>query len=50
MATSFGLNGHHQATSQKLKKSGTYSAKSSICMGSYKSYKLKILHYMYQTF
>jgi len=27
MATSFGHNGHHQAISQKVKKSGTYSAK-----------------------
>jgi len=34
MATSFGLGGHHQAISHKFKKSGTNSAKSSICMGS----------------
>jgi hypothetical protein len=33
MATSFGLEGHHQAISHKFKKSGTYSAKSSIYMG-----------------
>jgi hypothetical protein len=32
MATIFG---HHQAISQKLKKAGTYSAKSSIYMGSH---------------
>jgi len=50
MVTSFGLNGHHQAISQKLIKSGTYGAKSSIYMGSYKSYKLTALHYVYQTF
>jgi len=49
MATSFGLNDHHQAISQTLKKCGTYSAKSSIYMGSYISCKFKILHYMYQT-
>ena len=27
LATSFGHNGHHQSISQKLIKSGTYSAK-----------------------
>jgi len=35
MANSFGHNGHHQATSQKLKKIGTYSAQPSICTGSH---------------
>jgi len=35
MATSFGHNGHHQAISQKLKKAGTYSARSSIYVGSH---------------
>jgi hypothetical protein len=35
MATSFAHKGHHQATSQKLKKAGTYSAKSSVDMGSH---------------
>ena len=34
MATIFGHNSHHQAISQKLKKAGTYSAKSSVYMGS----------------
>ena len=34
MATSFGHNGHHQATSQKLKKASTCSAKSPVYMGS----------------
>ena len=34
MATSIGHNGHHQTISQKLKKAGTYSGKSSIDMGS----------------
>jgi hypothetical protein len=33
MATSFGHNGRHQIISQKLKKAGTYGAKSSIYMG-----------------
>jgi len=33
MATSFGHNGHNQTISQKIKKAGTYSAKSSIYMG-----------------
>ena len=47
MATSFSLNGPHQAISQKLKKSGTYSAKLSVYMI---PYKLMILHRMYQTF
>jgi len=35
MATSFGHNGHHKAISQKLKKAGIYSAKSSVNMGSH---------------
>jgi len=34
IATSFGHNGHHQAISHK-KKEGTYSAKSSVYMGSH---------------
>jgi hypothetical protein len=33
MGTIFGHNGHHQENLQKLKKAGTYSAKSSIYMG-----------------
>ena len=40
MCSSFDHSDHHQAISQKLKQAGTYSAKS--------SYKLPILHYMYQ--
>ena len=35
MATSSRLGDHHQAISHKCKKSGTYSAISSICMGSH---------------
>jgi len=35
MAFSFGHNGHHQAISQKIKKAGTQSARSSIYMGSH---------------
>jgi glycerol-3-phosphate responsive antiterminator len=35
MDNSFRHNGHHQAISQKLKKAGTYSAKSSIYMESH---------------
>jgi len=35
MATSFGHNGHNQAISQKLKKTGTCSAKPSVYIGSH---------------
>jgi len=35
MATSFGLSGHHQAISQKLKKAVICSAESSIYLGSH---------------
>jgi len=50
MATGFSLYGPHQAISQKLKKSGTYSAKLSVYMIYMIPYKLMILHHMYQTF
>ena len=43
MAASFGHNGHHQAISQKLKNSGTYSAKSSVYTGSH----LHLYEYIY---
>jgi len=40
MATSFDHKGHYQTTSQKLRKAGTYSAKSSVYIGSHlHSYK-----------
>jgi len=35
LATCFGHNDHHQAISQKLKKSGTHSAKSSVYIGTH---------------
>ena len=35
MATSFGHKGHHQATSNELKNTGKYSAKSSVYKGSH---------------
>ena len=45
MATSFGHNGHHQAISQKLKKAGTYSAKSSVCMGCHSHFIHSFIQY-----
>ena len=35
MDNSFAHNDHHQAISQKLKKAGTHSTKSSVYMGSH---------------
>jgi len=43
MATTFGHNSHHQAISQKLKKACTFSAKSSVYMGS----NLNLYYYIY---
>jgi hypothetical protein len=50
MATSFGHNGHRQAISKKLEKTGACSANFININVNGIPYVLTILHYMYQLF